>query len=251
MNLDNSFKPIVIICQPGTGSSLLARTLRACGMHVGNEHTWWKPEYDYHTEHSLLTDYERQLVQNRRTDDDVPGIFIFEKIESVLKSYVSEAQRNSWNVFGVKITSGLTNPVTHPLFADIFKECWPNCIFVTILRHPLGMMKRVRGSLIYTPSHIRDMSAWLHGWIDFVDILYTVISEGWIAIPFPEAWDTVLMEKIAIELGLTWTNEAEKLFESDNIKGAYTNEELDEFNRCFEHIEGIYSRIFSLCMGYK
>ena len=48
--------PIFVACKGGTGSSLLAQTLIACGMNPGNDRTYYSDRFrNDNAEHSLMT----------------------------------------------------------------------------------------------------------------------------------------------------------------------------------------------------
>ena len=60
-------KQIAILCHWSSGSSILAKTLRDCGMQIGNEKTWWTAECEEQCEHGLLNTVGNLLYHGRRS----------------------------------------------------------------------------------------------------------------------------------------------------------------------------------------
>jgi hypothetical protein len=191
---------IAILTHWHTGSSLLAKQFKACGMKVGDVLTYWDDRCIQQMEHSLLNEIGDQIwIGNKTTKEYRP------LAKAILTSYAKGAIIEGWKVFGVKFTHALY-PECWPMFRDLFLECWQNLRIVSIARDVNEIFKSTRDPLW---PFDRVEASYLQCKNAMEEIAY--LENGYI-LNFPNSWETGEVKNVAKECGLTWNYEAENLY---------------------------------------
>ena len=192
-----------ILCHWHTGSSLLAKTFRACGMEVGNKKTFWDPHLcDPQCEHSYLNGLGNDFLMGNI------GKSSFEfGVRKIVESYVSQAKAHKWEHYGVKVTHAVQSQ-TWPVFRKAFLDIWgEDTIFVTTKRNSGAIIESTKDPL--WPAD-KVMKSWMSSIPAIVEI---VSMKNGVGFTYPTDWYNGNLCKIVQDLGLPWTPEAENLFD--------------------------------------
>uniref|UniRef100_A0A6M3L8Z6 Putative sulfotransferase domain contining protein n=1 Tax=viral metagenome TaxID=1070528 RepID=A0A6M3L8Z6_9ZZZZ len=192
---------IAILCHWRSGSSLTAMILNACGMHTGNEATGWLEERDKNQcEHGVLNTVGNHLFHAGYDES------YLSKVAPILDAYKVQG----WPCFGVKFTHVLQEKCWRYL-GPIFKACWPDAKYVICIRNPAEIIKNLAAQDI-TPDAI------IESWMSTYDATKELIDEkGAIVIAYPDSFTNGHIQHVVKELGLTWTDKAEALFDPDMV----------------------------------
>ena len=202
--------PILIMCIGGQGASVLSRSFHACGMSIGNENTFWQPNFLFpHGEHSYVTSIMAQIYTQ-------PKEIWQPRLREVLRSYKTEAEKEDWRFYGIKTSSGICNPKWDAgEVGTLLKEEWPDAQY-------FGVIRKV--NLGNPNAH----DAWNSVWAGRKGM----VERGGIFVPFPEAWQDGSIKELIETLGLTWTDEVYSIFEEPAEEGKaplFSPEEFDNY----------------------
>jgi hypothetical protein len=192
---------IAILSHWHTGSSLLAKQFRACGMEVGNQDTLWIPETcDAQCEHSYLNQMGNEFLLKRISPGALEVL-----IERVLKSYLFEAKENGWEHFGIKVTHALHRECW-PIFKEVFDSVWKDVTYISSVRHIFGVFKSTRNDSAWSkPRILASVESCEEG-------LSYIANKGHIFY-YPNDWFNGKIGKKIASIGLNWNEDAEKLFD--------------------------------------
>ena len=206
---------IAILCHWHTGSTLLAKTLRMCGMEVGNANTDWYPNCDPPCEHGRLNGLGDAYILGSITEEELR-----EGITQILASYLGEGSLKGWEHYGAKITHAVQKE-TWDIFKEMFDRLWEPLTYVTILRHPLGVVKSTEGDTKWSAKRVIDSYA-----SSFRAL--AAIREKGVCFVYPTDWYGDRLKKKVEEVGLTWNEKAKDLFDK-NRQRSFTEYELAKF----------------------
>jgi len=192
--------PIAILCHWRTGSSVLAKVLRACGMIIGNEQTLWDSiTCENQCEHSLMNQAGDQIsLGNNLEKNKVLA-------KSILLAYKAEATKHGWDNYGLKFTHALQATCWAELKA-IFEECWPDARYV-ISRRSVEQIIAAMNDPNWPEQKIKDSYTSCEAAVN-----YLVKEKGAFIINYPDDHSSGEIKKVVEALGLTWTKEAEGVF---------------------------------------
>jgi len=206
---------IAILSHWHTGSTLLAKQFRACGMEVGNSNTLWIPETcDVQCEHSFLNQMGNEFLLKKISREAMAV-----HIERVLKSYIIEAEKNSWEHFGIKITHALQRECW-PIFKEAFDRIWGDVVYVTTVRHISGIFRSTRDDSKWSkPRILASVESCEEG-------LSYIFDKGYV-FNYPNDWHNGGVGKKIDKIGLKWNGRAESLFDADR-QHTFSEKELME-----------------------
>lgn len=124
-------QPIVILSHWHTASSIISKTLKECGMFVGNKNTFWDETCEVNCEHSLMNNTMADIFYHGVTKERL------DIIEKILISYNQEKHP----FYGIKVTHGLQ---VWDKVRNIFKNQWPTAKYIVGIQHPIGIIKTLR-----------------------------------------------------------------------------------------------------------
>jgi len=197
---------VAILSHWHTGSSLLAHTLRACGMNVGNEKTYFNKESLAQCEHSIINRIGNELCLGKLNYQDA-----YTELSKILTSYKEEAEKNNWGVYGIKTTHALYD-LSWPVFKKALAACWGDVFYVTTFRHYIGVMESTKADPSWTRRMIMDS---LNGCGKAVVDIGS--SSNLRTIRYPNSWMNGEVQQLVNDLGLTWTKKASKLFDIERV----------------------------------
>ena len=207
---------IAILCHWHTGSTLLAKTLRMCGMEVGNANTDWYPNCDPPCEHGRLNGLGDAFLLGSIAEEELRI-----GITQILTSYMEEAELKGWEHYGVKITHAVQKQ-TWPIFKELFDSLW-NPVYVTTVRSPLAVIKSTANDKRWSPKQVID------SYMDSLPALYEMKKNG-VSFLYPNDWfDRRVQEKVE-KIGLTWNVQASNLFDPNRQKG-FTEYDLAKWEK--------------------
>jgi len=182
--------PILILCIGEQGASVLSKTFNLCGMSLGNEKTYWHPEYNTpNWEHSYVTAIMAWVHQRPKEEWQLA-------LRKVLQSYKAEAENENWKCYGIKTSSGICNSKWGMGVSDILKEEWPDALYFSVLRRP-------------NVNHPDANDHWNSVWVGRKGI----VDRGGVFVLFPDAWLDGTIQKVIEASGLVWKEEAISAFE--------------------------------------
>ena len=237
--------PIFVACKGGTGSSLLAQTLIACGMNPGNDRTYYSDRFrNDNAEHSLMTALCHMWMDEDEFDLKwrVRGLHpewdwlerdcnssVTEKLRFVLERYKTEAERNNWSSFGLKVTRATDYFDKWIWIRDIVLHIWGDKTqFVSTLRDPITYIYRLRKDPRFLP-HWGDH---LIEYLKATKVWTSMEIQGSMFIPYPQAFEDGSIKDYVEKLGLEWTPEAENIY--DRSRSTHIDPELvNEFDETF------------------
>jgi len=208
------------MCLGGQGASVLARTFNLCGMSLGNESTYWLPEFNTdNAEHSYVTAIMAWIYTHEKEEWQ-------SALREVLRSYKKEAEVQDWKYYGIKTTSGICNNKWTAGVSDILIEEWSDALYFGVIRPP-----NVRDSLANT------------NWNNIWTGRKGMADRGGIFVPFPDAWLNGSIQSLVKTIGLTWNGEVNSMFKHiPNDTTPYTEEELYNYFR--KYPEELEQRIY-------
>lgn len=180
--------PIIILCHWHTASSLISKTLKECGMFVGNKNTLWDETCEVNCEHSLLNNTMADILYSGVSKDRL------DIIEKILISYKEEKR----SFYGVRVTHGLQ---VWDEVEGLFKKHWPDAKYIIGIQHPLQIIKILR-----TKPHSNEWpdEKILKSWMSISTAAKELISDGAYVIAFPTSWNKGV-KKIVGKLGMKWS----------------------------------------------
>ena len=203
-------QPIIIPCHWHTGSSLLAKAFNLCGMHFGNEKTFWNELCISNSEHYLFNNTIASVVNNEHQDINKN----IEQIKQILESYTQEAIQNNWEFYGIKVTHLLQ---AWDIFGSIIKECWPDAIYVIGIQHPLRIAKTLQAKphgAQYSKKELYDYVA--NSFIRAYSGIDDILKMKPYIIDYPLLWNKKI-KAIIDKIGLDYNKDVEELFKENRI----------------------------------
>lgn len=198
---------IAILAHWHTASTLLAQQLRLCGMEVGNKNTYWHPKTCApNVEHAIMNGTGDRMLQGLISPGEGNEI-----INDILQRYNVEAERKNWKCVGIKTTHALHSP-NWPVFKAAFKKHWPDARWVITQRHPMGIIHSTNSEGRWSPERIMKSIESCHPAIR--EYVYEWKAKEFF---YPQDWLSGRIAEKVEELGLTWTKEAEELFDEGRI----------------------------------
>lgn len=207
---------IAILCHWHTGSTLLAKTLKLCGMEVGNANTDWHSDCEAQCEHGRLNGLGDAFLLGRISESELR-----DGITQILISYVEEASLKGWEHYGVKITHAVQKEIW-PIFKELFDYLW-DPVYMTMFRHTLGVIKSTSGDDKWSSKRI------INSYREAGPAIKEIVNNG-VVFHYPNDWfDNKIQEKVE-KIGLIWNKEAESLFDPMRQR-TFTEYELMEYAR--------------------
>lgn len=240
-------KPIFITCMGGTGSSLLTKTLVACGMEPGNEATYFEQRWlDWTCQHDIFTTLSHMYKDEVRFDlkwrtrglkeewarihADVPSSII-DKITHILKSYVAEAEKNNWASFGLKDTRTNERMDKYHDITALVKTIWgEDTLFVTTVRDPVTYIHRLFKDERFLPTKGEHLVQYVGAWEAWRWMVDHEANAHFV--PYPQAFEDGSIKDIVQGMGFTWTFSASCVYDGKKPT-MITQELIDEFRDTF------------------
>jgi len=244
-------QPIFIACMGGTGSSLLTKTLVACGMEPGNAVTYfeerWRPWTCQHDIFTALAHMYREEDNHdlkwrtrglkeewARIHADVPGSLTV-KMSHILRRYVEEAERNNWPAFGIKDTRTTDTLEKWLDISRLIRNAWgEETIFVTTVRDPVTYIHRLFKDERFLPTKGEHLLHYLRVWEVFRYMFNSEKNTNFIA--YPQAFEDGSIKEKVESLGLAWTSEAQAVYDGKKPT-KITQELIDEFRETFTYAD--------------
>lgn len=219
-------QPIAIICHWHTGSTCLAEIISRCGMHLGDETTEWRGRRPGQ-EHPTLSTVGNSIYHKLSAPEP-----LLDDLRRVLKKYKEQAEIKGWGHYGFS-NNHFQERTVWQLVYPILKELWPDAKYIVSIRHPLDIVKS-------TNDPAWDTSKIISSWLDSLSATEEMINSGAELVVFPDSYDNVVfpdsydnghIRRVVANLGLTWTEEAGKVYDRSRIKNISTPEEQERFAR--------------------
>lgn len=218
---------VLIHSTSGTGTSLLAHTLRMCGADYGRNTIGWKPEMYHHL--------ERSDIEQAMEDKD--------------ESYIREVIDSYPNYSVIKITHFRED--TWDFLSPIIHDCMMDDVKLMTVRHPVEIHlrnKRVENDGINRKSYNeRDP-------LKAITLQARILfHHGFRSVIYPDAWDTGYIRRVVNKLGFIWNQEVYDGEDNENPLHAIRTSKYDrnkpsrstckqkvEYEKRFPHICEVY-----------
>lgn len=196
-------EPIVIAAHWHTGSSIIARAFRLCGMEVGNEATKWFIENNAQTEHGILNRIGDAIYNGETVD-------YTESVRRILTSYKIQSEINNWDYFGIKITHILQDKCWK-FFKPIIDEQWPGTQYIIPVRHPYDICLSTRDDK-WTERMILD--SWKSTEKAIFDLIYNYNAK---VLDFPICFMISMLKEVIEDIGMKWNNKIMDEFDFERV----------------------------------
>jgi len=223
--------PILMFCLGGQKTSLLAKTLHNGGMSLGNEVTGWKQAwFDPHCEFSEIT--TMMNVYNEIPVDPQKSKGVVRRIEEILRSYKSEADKHNWKYYGIKTSAGICANKWNTVKEVYYRE-WPDALFFSLIRKP-----------------VFSSDGNMEGWYNVLPARMEVLNTGrGVILPYPEIYMSGEIEKFIRAIGLSWTDSSMLLFKSKRYEEGVRDSSESEMQSQYEQILHISRENFQNLFG--
>lgn len=199
-------KQVAILGHWHSGTTLVAKTFRACGMKVGNANTFWTTDSEAQCEHGAFNGIGDALVRG-----DMDSNTAISMITEILKSYVAEGEANAWECFGIKTTHALQSQ-SWSTFKFCFDHIWKDIVYILCLRHPFGIVASTHDPKW---SDGKIMQSWESIGPAVVELCD---RKNVIPLRYPHSWYNGNIKRTVEMCGLEWSPEAESLFNPEREK---------------------------------
>jgi len=243
--------PIAILSHWHTGSRLLLRILHACGMELGNNSCGYTcPAGEIRENWGLCTiTNEMHLAQefgnpyyNKDYHHSQYRKNHVENFDRFLKSYNEEATKHGWHFFGFKNVH-LVHDSVWKYLGLLLLENFPDVKIITSLRHPIDIMKSTSNDPTWNIERILKYYK-----ESFHTTKYLLSERGAQVIMFPDSYkEPYRIKEVVAKLGLTWTGEAERIFDESRIKNISTEAEKEEFATTYPEAHSTFGNLRALC----
>lgn len=183
-------KRVLIFSTSGMGTSLLAHTLRICGMKYGEGTLGWSNTFYYHL--------ERSDIEQAMEDKDE------HYIKEVINSYPDHSV--------IKITH--FRKETIEFFLPIVYECMEDDFKLVSFRHPceieMGNQRVDNDGQVRIPYNERDP-------LKVMELQWELLNlHGFEGVLYPVAWDTRYIKTVVNRLGCVWNQDVYENDKSEN-----------------------------------
>lgn len=219
-------RKIIIVASGGTGSSLLSRTLNFCGMELGNGNTYWHERFDFLAQNAVIQALYRGFITDSKDFshpdsfieekiNGVPGNSYEEKLRTVLKSYLEEAEKKDWECFGFKLTTFYRPFLLVDRFLDLVESIWgEDILYFTTARHPVERIYRIKTKNPAMWEEVGGFEGVLDGVKESVDYWYKYVTlKNPVIVSYPADWTTGKIKTLVQLIYLNWGEKASQLFE--------------------------------------
>ena len=246
-------KKFISVGSAATGSQVLTRLMKDCGVFLGNDKCQWVDAYEIpNHEHGYLQiaflrmkQGPKPWMQNLEKEwtrrhaalyEEENDEVVLEAIRNVYMNYMLETERLGLGAFMTKF-SGSAGRNEWKYMRSIVESVIPDPWYIKTIRHPLSC---ARGDI----NQEEPLRNWMALEWHFIDIL----DGGGSLVRFPEDWlmgEEFMQGIVENALGLSWNPEA---FQKFDVKGREHTilrhfPLMDEFRKRYPEVQATYERI--------